>query len=95
MQDLSKVIVGALVTEKSERLKTDHNQYTFRVATGATKVEVRCSVEKLFKVHVTNVRVMNYIGKKRRMGMFAGRRPTWRKAVVTIRSGETIEALER
>lgn len=91
----SEVIVGALVTEKSERLKADFNQYTFRVVTGATKVEVRQAVEKLFKVHVTDVRVMNYLGKKRRMGMFSGRRPEWRKAVVTVKQGETIEALER
>ncbi|MFO7675902.1 MAG: 50S ribosomal protein L23 [bacterium] len=95
MQDYSRVIIGALVTEKSERIKADHNQYTFRVATGATKVEVRRAVEKLFKVHVTGVQVMNYLGKRRRMGMFSGRRPAWRKAIVTVKAGETIEALER
>ncbi|HDR00189.1 MAG TPA: 50S ribosomal protein L23 [candidate division WOR-3 bacterium] len=95
MDQLSRVIVGALVTEKSERLRAEHGQYTFRVATGATKIEVRRAVEKLFKVHVTDVRVMNYQGKKRRMGMFSGRRPDWRKAVVTVKAGERIEALER
>lgn len=91
----SEVIVGALVTEKTERLRAAYNQYTFRVAPGATKIDIRQAVEKLFKVHVTSVRVMNYIGKKRRMGMFSGRRSSWRKAVVTVKTGETIEALER
>ena len=95
MDQLTRVIVGALVTEKSERLRAEHNQYTFRVASGVTKIEVRRAVEKLFKVHVTDVRVMNYLGKKRRMGMFSGRRPNWRKAVVTVKAGEKIEALER
>lgn len=95
MEDFSRVIVGALVTEKSERLRADHNQYTFRVAGDATKIDIRRAVEKTFKVHVTDVRVMNCLGKKRRMGMFAGRRPDWRKAVVTVKAGEKIEALER
>ena len=93
--DSSKILVGAVVTEKTERLKTEENKYTFKVATGANKIEIRRAVEGLFKVHVTAVRVMNYLGKRRRMGAFIGRKPNWRKAVVTVKQGESIEALER
>ena len=46
-------------------------------------------------VHVREVRVMNYLGKMRRMGRFTGRRPDWKKAVVTLKQGERIESLER
>lgn len=95
MVEPRKVIVTVVVTEKSERLKTESGTYTFRVATGANKVEIRQAVEKLFKVHVTAVHTINYEGKLRRMGRFAGRRPDWKKAMVTLKKGETIESLER
>ncbi|MBN2537204.1 50S ribosomal protein L23 [candidate division WOR-3 bacterium] len=91
----SRVIEGAIVTEKAERLKATESTYTFRVATGANKIQIRQAVERLFKVHVTRVRVLNLMGKERRMGAFKGRRPDWRKAMVTLKKGETIEALER
>jgi large subunit ribosomal protein L23 len=91
----TKVIMSAVVTEKAERLKAEQNSYTFQVARAANKIDVRRAVEKLFKVHVTDVRVMNVEGKIRRMGRFEGRRPMWKKAVVKVKQGERIEALER
>jgi large subunit ribosomal protein L23 len=87
--------LGAVVTEKAERIKAEQGKYTFRVATDANKVEVRQAVEKLFKVHVTDVKVMNILGKLRRMGRYEGRRPDWKKALVSLRDGEKIESLER
>jgi len=95
MLEPAEVILGALVTEKTERLRVSANQYTFKVAPGANKIQVRQAVERMFKVHVTDVRVMNLLGKQRRMGAFMGRRPSWRKAMVTLKQGESIEALER
>ncbi len=95
MVEPGSVILGVIVTEKSERLKAKENKYTFRVASGVNKIQIRHAVESLFKVHVTDVRVMNLIGKMRRMGMFSGRRPGWKKAMVTLKRGEAIEALER
>ncbi len=89
------VILGALVTEKSERLRAGENSYTFRVARRATKIDIRRAVESLFRVHVTDVRVMNFDGKMRRMGMFTGPRPAWKKAVVSLKPGEKIQELER
>jgi large subunit ribosomal protein L23 len=84
-----------VVTEKAERLKAEQSRYTFKVAPTANKIEVRDAVERLFKVHVRDVRVMNYLGKMRRMGRFEGRRSDWKKAVVTLKQGERIESLER
>ncbi len=95
MIDPNQVIVGAIVTEKAERLRTDSHKYTFRVSREANKIDIRRAIEKLFKVHVADVHVMNQLGKMRRMGRYQGRRPDWKKAIVTVKKGESIEALER
>ena len=95
MTEPTRVILSHVVTEKAERLKAEQSRYTFKVAPTANKIEVRDAVERLFKVHVRDVRVMNYLGKMRRMGRFSGRRPDWKKAVVTLKQGERIESLER
>jgi large subunit ribosomal protein L23 len=95
MTEPTRVILSHVVTEKAERLKAEQSRYTFKVAPTANKIEVRDAVERLFKVHVREVRVMNYLGKMRRMGRFEGRRPDWKKAVVTLKQGERIESLER
>jgi len=95
MTDPTRTILSHVVTEKAERLKAEQSRYTFKVAPMANKIEVREAVERLFKVHVREVRVMNYLGKTRRMGRFSGRRPDWKKAVVTLKQGERIESLER
>ncbi len=95
MVEPTEVILGVIVTEKSERLKAEEGSYVLRVRRDANKVEIRQAVEKMFKVHVADVRVMNFKGKERRMGMFSGYRPDWKKAVVKLKKGEKIEALER
>ncbi|MEO0086443.1 MAG: 50S ribosomal protein L23 [candidate division WOR-3 bacterium] len=94
MTEPTRVVLGALITEKAVRLKDEENAYAFRVARTANKVMVRHAVEQLFRVHVTEVRVMNVGGKRRRMGLYAGRRPDWKKAIVVLKQGEKIEALE-
>jgi large subunit ribosomal protein L23 len=91
----TRVILSLVVTEKAERLKAEQSRYTFKVAPTANKIEIRDAVERLFKVHVRDVRVMNFLGKMRRMGRFEGRRPDWKKALVTLKKGERIESLER
>lgn len=95
MTEPTRVILSQVITEKAERLKAEQSRYTFRVAPTANKIEIRDAVQQLFKVHVREVRVMNYLGKPRRMGRFSGRRPDWKKAVVTLKQGERIESLER
>ncbi len=95
MNEPARVILSQVITEKAERLKAEQSRYTFKVASTANKIAVRNAVERLFKVHVSDVRVMNYLGKMRRMGRFSGRRPDWKKAVVTLKQGERIDVLER
>lgn len=94
MIDPTKIILGVIVTEKSERLKQEEGCYTLQVKRDANKIQIREAVEQMFKVHVTAVRVMNFQGKKRRMGRFEGYRSDWKKAVVKLRKGEKIDGLE-
>jgi large subunit ribosomal protein L23 len=95
MIDKTKIIVRPIVTEKTEKLKAENNQYTFEVARRSNKVEIKKALEQLFHIHVEKVRVMNYDGKPKRMGAFAGKRSNWRKAIITLKKGERIESLER
>jgi large subunit ribosomal protein L23 len=95
MLDKTKVVIRPIVTEKSEKMKAENNQYTFEVARRCNKSTVKKAVEQLFNIKVEKVRVMNYEGKPKRMGVFAGKRANWRKAIVTLKKGERIESLER
>ncbi len=84
------VITRPIVTEKSTAL-SEFGKYVFQVRSGASKHAIRQAVEAMFHVEVMSVNVMNVRGKPRRMGRFEGHRSSWRKAVVTLREGHTIE----
>ena len=88
------VIVRPIVTEKSSLLKDGGNQYVFEVARTANKIEIAKAVERLFKVKVMSVRVMNMGGKKRRLGKSSGKRPDWRKAIVKVNPKDKISFFE-
>ena len=89
---LYDVIKRPVITEKSNLQSTDLNQYVFEVATDATKPAIRQAIERLFGVKVTNVWTMQARGKSRRVGQAKpGTRPAWKKAIVTLRQGDTIE----
>lgn len=90
----TEIIRGPLVTEKSLRLREEHNQYLFRVDRRANKHQIKASIEALFGVEVEDVRTVNVLGKRRRRGLSEGRRPTWKKAVVTLPEGQSIELVE-
>lgn len=94
MKDLSKVIVRPLITEQGGTMKELHNQYQFEVARAANKLEIKSAVEQYFGVSVTQVQTMNYRGKVKRMGRYTGKRADWKKAVVTLAEGETIDLFE-
>jgi large subunit ribosomal protein L23 len=94
MREVRRVVVRPLMTEKSMRLKEEQNAVTFQVAPDATKVEIRQAVETIFKVKVSGVRTARVEGKLKRMGRHQGRRPSWKKAVVTLAPGHTIELVE-
>ncbi|HRI06638.1 MAG TPA: 50S ribosomal protein L23 [Nannocystaceae bacterium] len=86
-----QVIVRPVITEKATDLQTYQNQYAFEVAKKANKIEIRKAVEMLFGVKVEKVRTMVQRGDIRRVGKFIGRKPSWKKAVVTLRDGESID----
>ncbi|MDO9558361.1 MAG: 50S ribosomal protein L23 [Syntrophales bacterium] len=92
--ELYHVIKRALLTEKSTIARDEANKYTLEVDPRANKIEVANAVEKLFKVKVLNVQVMNVTGKKKRMGKIVGRKRSWKKAIVTLLPGSRIEIYE-
>ncbi len=87
------VLVRPLVTEKSTRL-IEQGQYTFEVHREANKIQIREAVEKTFNVAVKAVNTMNMPRKERRRGRIIGTVPGWKKAIVTLRAGETIDIFE-
>jgi large subunit ribosomal protein L23 len=88
------VVKRPIVAEKSERAREAARQYAFEVHQDATKIQVKNAVEKLFNVHVTAVRTSIARGKNKRVGRNIGRRPNWKKAVVTLKEGDTIALFE-
>lgn len=88
-----QVIRKPHVTEKASDDMVGRNAYHFRVPVDANKVEIRHSVEQLFNVKVTSVNTLNAPGKYRRRGWVAGRTQAWKKAMVTLREGDSIEVL--
>ena len=93
-KDIHSVIRRPLVTEKSMGLKDLYNQVCFEVRRDATKGEIRRAVETLLDAKVEAVNTMIVRGKRRRVGRSIGRRPNWKKAMVTLAEGEQIESLE-
>jgi len=85
---IHEVIRRPIVTEKGVAKKEAVNTLCFGVASAANKTQGRQAVEKLFKVKVAEVRTMNIEGKLRRRGRFAGYRPDWKKAYVTLKEGQ-------
>jgi len=80
-----------ILTEKATLLREKHNQVIFEVARDANKVEIRDAVQRLFKVHVTDVNTMLMRGKERRMGRGRGKMQNWKKAIVTLKDGDSID----
>lgn len=86
------VIIRPVITEKSmEQMAA--GKYTFIVSPKASKPEIRQAVEELFDVDVEKVNTINLRGKWRRVGRYVGRRPDWKKAIVTLKEGQRIKQL--
>ena len=93
-KEIHRIIRRPIFSEKSMALKEDLNQVTFEVDRNANKLEIRAAVETLLDAKVANVNTMIVRGKSKRMGRFAGRRPNWKKAIVTLVEGETVAAFD-
>jgi large subunit ribosomal protein L23 len=89
----NQVLLAPVVSEKSYEL-IEHRKYSFRVHPEAHKTQIRQAVEELFDVHVTAVNVIKVQPKPKRRGMTRGTKPGWKKAIVQLRQGESIEIFE-
>lgn len=87
------MIVRPVITEKTTLMRGKDNKYCFEVAAGANKQEVKTAIEKLFKVKVEGVNVMNVLGKFRRVRGKLGKKSNWKKAIVTLKEGDKIAVL--
>lgn len=91
--DPHRIIRRALVTEKGTALR-EQNKYVFEVDRQANKIEIKQAIEALFGVTVTAVHALNVFGKTKRVGRFQGRTSDWKKAIATLKEGQTIEFFE-
>ena len=88
------VLRAPRMSEKTLSLKEEANQFAFEVDPRANKIQIKESIETSFKVSVLKVRTMNVRGKKKRRGRHEGRKSSWKKALVTLKAGETTEFFE-
>ena len=91
---LMQVLLAPVITEKATNIAELNQQIAFRVATDATKPEIKAAVELLFKVEVESVQVLNQNGKAKRFGRFTGRRRNERKAYVRLKDGQELDLSE-
>ena len=89
----SEVLIRPVVSEKSYEQITQ-NKYTFKVHANAHKTQVRQAVEELFEVKVVDVNIVKVQPKPKRRGLFKGTRPGWKKAIVELKAGDSIEIFE-
>ncbi len=96
---LTQILLAPVISEKGTFVGEKNNQFVFRVSPDATKPEVKAAVELLFspkdkKLEVEGVRIVNVVGKEKRMGRFVGRRSGWKKAYVSLKAGQDINFAE-
>ncbi|HKN82815.1 MAG TPA: 50S ribosomal protein L23 [Pyrinomonadaceae bacterium] len=92
MRTVWDIIKSPVITEKAlaakEETQDTRQLLTFRVDRRATKPQIKSAVESIFQVKVEQIRTINYMGKMARRGRFEGRKPSWKKAYVTLKQGE-------
>ena len=91
--DMHDILLKPVITEKTTMMMSD-GKYTFKVPLHANKIEIRKAVEKVFGVKVKSVSTLRTMGKMKRMGKYEGKRPDYKKAIVTLNEGESIEFFE-
>ena len=88
------VLLQPMLTEKITAMRESGNKVGFLVRRDANRIEIKRAVESALKVRVERVNVLNVMGKTKRLGRFSGRRPDWKKAIVTLKAGEKLEMYE-
>jgi len=94
VKNIYEVIKRPILTEKTTLQKEEANKITFEVDRRANKIEIKQAVERIFKVKVVDVHTMVVRGKVKRVGRFTGKRPDWKKVIITLKPGEQIPFLE-
>lgn len=94
MKNHQQILRRPVITERANTLQETQRKYVFEVRGDANKIDIRRAVESIFHVDVTAVNTVAVHGKVKRMGRFAGRRSDWKKAVVTLADGHSIDFLE-
>lgn len=88
---LLRVLLGPHISEKASVVAEERNQYVFKVAKDAVKLEIKKAVEQLFEVQVKSVRTVNVKGKTKRTARGMGKRSDWKKAYVALDAGQEID----
>ena len=88
-----QIVLAPIVSEKSYHGSV-YGKYTFRVHEDAHKTQIRQAIEELFEVHVVKVNILKVQSKPKRRGMIKGTKPGWKKAIVQLKPGETIQVFE-
>jgi large subunit ribosomal protein L23 len=96
---MNQILIRPLITEKMTNISAASGKYGFLVNPGSNKIEIAKAIEKKFNVHVVSVRTINHQGKTktqfRKSGRFVGKTAKFKKAIVTLKEGETIELFEQ
>ena len=90
MKDYTDIIIAPVITEKSAH-QAEQNVYTFKVASSANKIEIKKAIEAAFGVKVEKVNTLNTKSKSKRVGRYTGKTKTYKKAIVTLAEGQSIE----
>jgi len=88
------IVISPIITEKSGNQVQTQNTYSFKVSINANKIEIKHAIERIFAVKVLAVNTIRYMGKPKRLGKYTGKRPDWKKAIVTLRTGDKIADFE-
>lgn len=91
LNNLYTTVLSPIISEKSNRIGEQSNQYVFQVAVSSNKQEVKAAIEKLFEVKVEDVQILNVKGKTKAFRGKQGKRPNWKKAYVRVQEGQLID----
>jgi len=95
---IREVIIAPHITEKTSNMmienKNNEKTYVFKVSTRANKIDIKLALEKIFSVKIKRVNTISQKGKTKTMGKFTGKRADWKKAIVTLRAGESFPDFE-
>ena len=93
-RDSRSIVRRVLITERATELQEQSNKFLFEVRRNANKVEIQNAIEAMFDVDVVKVNTTSVHGKVKRLGRFQGRRSDWKKAIVTLAAGQSIDFFE-